>query len=79
MKSDAVGVAAHQVKEAEEHSQKIGIPTHFTKDGRAILESPEHRKAYCEAIGMFDRNAGYNDPLPSGKLNKDASHVEYSD
>lgn len=62
MESVAVGVSPKQVKEAEEHSRKIGVPTHFTKRGDAIFESAAHRKRYCEATGFFDRNAGYSDP-----------------
>lgn len=62
MKSDAAGVAPSQVQEAREHSVKIGIPTDFTPDGRAIFHSRLHRKQYCEAIGLYDRNGGYSDP-----------------
>lgn len=62
MYSDAAGVGEDQVEEATKHSREIGIPTDFTPDGRAIFTSPGHRKKYCEAIGMFDRNGGYSDP-----------------
>ena len=62
MKSDAAGVGAHQVKEAYDHSVKVGIPTEFTNDGRAIFTSRSHRKSYCQAIGLHDRNGGYGDP-----------------
>jgi len=65
MYSDAAGVAPSQVREAEEHARKIGIPTSFLKDGRAIFEGPAHRKTYCEAVGLFDRNGGYSDPQPN--------------
>ena len=60
--SDAAGVAEHQVPEAVEHSRRIGIPTDFTPDGRAIFTSRQHRKKYCEAIGLYDRSGGYGDP-----------------
>lgn len=62
MKSDAAGVASHQVKEAYEHSVKNGVPTQFTSDGRAIFTSRAHRKKYCQLIGLHDRNGGYSDP-----------------
>ena len=65
--SDAAGVAPDQVKEAYEHSVRIGIPTEFTPDGRAIFRSRRHRKEYCEAIGLYDRNGGYGDPQRKGK------------
>lgn len=60
--SDAVGVHPSQVKEAEAHAAKHGIPTEFTPDGRAVLRDKHHRKRYCELIGFFDRNGGYGDP-----------------
>jgi len=62
MASDAAGVGVGQAMEAMKHAASIGIPTQFDNEGRAIFTSPGHRKKYCEAIGMFDRNAGYSDP-----------------
>lgn len=55
----SVGLAVHpdQVKEAQEHSKKLGVPTEFTKDGRAILRDASHRKAYLKAYNMMDRNS----------------------
>ncbi|MGH2272166.1 hypothetical protein ACQ9LF_10235 [Anaerohalosphaeraceae bacterium U12dextr] len=62
MKSDAAGVHPSQIKEAYDHSVRIGIPTQFAPDGRAIFTGREHRKNYCRAIGLHDRNGGYGDP-----------------
>jgi hypothetical protein len=62
LKSDAAGVHPNQIKEAYEHSVKIGIPTQFTPDGRAIFTGKKHRKDYCRAIGLHDRNGGFGDP-----------------
>jgi hypothetical protein len=62
MKSDAAGVHPDQIKEAYEHSVKIGIPTQFVPDGRAVFTGKQHRKDYCRAIGLHDRNGGYGDP-----------------
>ena len=62
MYSDAAGVAPKQVQEARAHSVRIGIPTDFTSDGRAVFTSRLHRKRYCEAVGLYDRNAGFSDP-----------------
>src|SRR3989339_1012131 len=42
--SDAAGVHPDQIKEAFEHSVRIGIPTQFTSDGRAIFTGKKHRK-----------------------------------
>lgn len=62
MKSDAAGVHPAQISEARRRSVKMGIPTDFTPDGRAIFTDRAHRKKYCEAVGLFDRNGGYSDP-----------------
>lgn len=62
MKSDAAGVHPSQIASETERAGKMGIPTEFTPDGRAIFTGPKHRQRYCEAIGMFDRNGGYSDP-----------------
>lgn len=60
--SDAAGVHPSQVKEATESARASGVPTNFTKDGRAIFRNRRHRKAYCESIGLFDMSGGYGDP-----------------
>lgn len=62
MKSDAAGVHPDQIQEAYQHSVKVGIPTEFTPDGRAVFTSRKHRRDYCRAIGLHDRNGGYGDP-----------------
>jgi hypothetical protein len=61
------GVHPSQVKEAQAESVRIGAPTQFTRDGHPIFNSPHHRKRYYEGIGMYDRNAGYSDPLPKNR------------
>jgi hypothetical protein len=71
MHSDAAGVHVTQIKQAYEHSVKIGCKTEFDNEGRAIFTSPQHRKRYCRAIGLCDRNAGYSDPEPIGKADKE--------
>lgn len=64
MESDAAGVHESQIADAEEHSRKVGIPTHFTLDGKAVFESRSHRRRYLRKIGLFDRSGGYSDPMP---------------
>lgn len=64
MHSYAAGVAPHQREEAYEASKRMGVPTRFDKNGDAIFRDPQHRKEYCEAKGLFDRNAGHKDPKP---------------
>ena len=63
MESDAAGVGVNQVERAQEHSVEIGVPTEFNpRTGAAIFRSRGHRKAYCEKVGLFDRDGGYGDP-----------------
>jgi len=68
--SDALGVHPDQAKEAYAESVAMGCPTKFDSEGRAILESREHRKKYCEANGMFDRDGGYGDAQPKNVTSK---------
>ncbi len=66
MESYAAGVGADQVKEAMKEATKMGVPTEFnSKTGDAIFTSANHRKRYCEAMGLYDRNGGYSDPQKS--------------
>lgn len=59
--SEGAGVQQSQVKEATEHARKLGVPTDFTRDGRAIFRDRNHRKQYLKAHGLHDRNGGYGD------------------
>jgi len=59
---ESSGVNPSQIKEVEAHLRERGVPTHFTKDGRAIYESATHRRKALEARGFYDRNGGYSDP-----------------
>lgn len=62
IKSDALGVHPKQAREAEEHARQKGVPTEFTPQGQPVFRSREHRKQYCRAYGVYDRNGGYGDP-----------------
>ncbi|KKK69897.1 hypothetical protein LCGC14_2929440 [marine sediment metagenome] len=59
--SETSGVHPSQIKEAEAFTRKQGVPTHYTKDGRPILTNRSHRRKFCKAMGMRDRDAGYGD------------------
>ena len=61
MYSNALGVAPSQVKEAEARYREAGCPTDFTKDGRAIIRSRNHRNRLLRLNQMRDRDAGYGD------------------
>jgi len=62
MTSVAAGVAADQAVEAAADASKMGVPTHFNEQGDAVFTSAKHRKDFCRAYGMHDRNGGYSDP-----------------
>ncbi|GIW60070.1 MAG: hypothetical protein KatS3mg087_1136 [Patescibacteria group bacterium] len=55
--SDAMGVHPCQIEEAKRKLAKLGVRVEYTKDGRAIIESPTHRKQLAEAMGLHDRNS----------------------
>ena len=59
--SDALAVHPDQVAEATEHAKKMGVPTDFQPDGRPILTSRSHRRAYLKTYGFHDREGGYGD------------------
>ena len=62
MVSDSMGVGEGQQREAEEHSIKEGVPTHFNDIGQAVFDSPSHLKKYAERYEFYSKNGGYNDP-----------------
>ena len=62
MKSESMGVHPLDAVAATAHASRIGIPTEFTADGRAVFTSARHRKSYCQAMGFYDRNGGFSDP-----------------
>jgi len=64
MTSYAAGVHPKQVPEMMKFDKEHGVPTNYV-DGDPEFRSPKHRKEYCEAHGMFDRNAGLSDPVPA--------------
>ena len=63
--SYAAGVHHKQVPEMKRFDRKHEVPTDYTEDGDPIFKSPKHRRKYCEAHGLFDRNAGHSDPVPA--------------
>lgn len=60
--ADALGVHPSQVAEAQADSETRGVSTDFTESGEPIMRSPGHRRRYCEAYGIYDRNGGHGDP-----------------
>lgn len=62
MSCESLAVHPVQIGEAVSDAAKKGVRTDFKKDGSPIFESPGHKKRYCEAYRVFDRNGGYSDP-----------------
>jgi len=60
--SDALGCGEDQIEEATREAGDAGVPTEFDREGRAIIRSEGHRKAYCKAMGMFNGRDGYVEP-----------------
>ncbi len=61
IESTALAVKPSQIAEAKAIAESRGVPTDFTPDGRPILRTRAHRKAYLRSRGMFDRSGGYGD------------------
>lgn len=64
MISEAAAINPEDVPREQARLKKRGIYTEYTPTGEPIFRSPSHRKAYCEAVGLYDRNGGYSDPQP---------------
>jgi hypothetical protein len=59
MLSESMGVHPKQVKAAQEMSVKIGVPTEFTRDGKAIMRNNAHKIAYAKAMGYPNWDSMY--------------------
>jgi len=63
--SVAAGVNPCQIPEMQKFDAAHGLAgTQYTGEGDVVFTSRSHRKKYCRAHGLFDRNAGYSDPAP---------------
>lgn len=52
--SDSLAYEPKQVREAMERDRKAGVPTSYDGDGRPILRSEKHRRAYYAMRGVQD-------------------------
>ena len=59
--SVAAGCHPKQVAEAQAHAAKVGVPTEYTSDGKAVFRSRQHRKAFLRAHNMRDNDGSYGD------------------
>lgn len=67
MYSYSTAIAPEDVPRAVADMEKHGVKAEFHADGRMKFNSALHRKKCCEALGMYDKNAGYGDPQPGRK------------
>lgn len=67
MASYAAGVHPKQIPEMRAFDKKHEVPTEYTSGGDPVFTGPKHRRKYCQAHGLFDRNAGHSDPTPAGR------------
>jgi hypothetical protein len=62
--STALGVHPDEIKHRMAFDAAKGVPTEYNSEGDPIMRSKSHRRAFCRAHGVHDRNAGYGDPVP---------------
>jgi ssDNA-binding Zn-finger/Zn-ribbon topoisomerase 1 len=63
--SYAMGVSPSEVPDMVAIDKQLGVPTEYNGDGDPVMRDAKHRKAYVEAHGCHDRNAGWSDPVPA--------------
>lgn len=60
--SVAAGVSPSQVPDMMKFDAEHGVSTNYNRDGEPEFKDAGHRRNYCKAHGIVDRNAGYSDP-----------------
>jgi len=55
LESAAAGVLPSQIAEERAHLRKCGVNVEFTKSGKAIFTSHEHRRKALKAMGLLDK------------------------
>ncbi len=63
--SGALGASPSEIAGLMAFDKAHGVVTEYNSECDPVMRSKAHRKAYCEAHGFFDRNAGYSDPVPA--------------
>lgn len=59
--SEAFGCLPSQVEEFTKDCAENGIPTEYTRDGRAIFRDRDHRRQFYQWQGKHDKNGMYRD------------------
>ena len=62
--STALGVHPEEVKHRMKFDSDMGVPTVYNSEGDPIMLNATHRRKFCRAHGVHDRNASYSDPVP---------------
>lgn len=62
--STAMGVHPEEVKHRMKFDSDMGVPTVYNDEGDPIMRNKTHRRKFCRAHGVHDRNAGHSDPVP---------------
>lgn len=62
--SEAMAIDPEDIGYAKQVLREAGVKTEYDQIGRPILRDRQHRKEHAEAMGFYDRNAGYGDPTP---------------
>lgn len=62
--STALGVHPDQVAERMRFDKEAGVPTVYNDEGDPIMRNKKHRREFCRAHDVHDRNAGFGDPVP---------------
>lgn len=64
MASSALGVYPDDVPNRMAFDKAKGVPTEYNSEGDPVMRDKKHRREYCRAHGVHDRNAGFSDPVP---------------
>jgi len=57
--SDALGCHPNQKEAAQAESIRLGVPTEYTSDGKAVLRDGAHQRDFMKALKMHNRDGGY--------------------
>jgi len=59
--SDALACHPKDVESYRQDAKRRGVPTEFQRDGRPVMTSRAHQKAYLKAYGYHNNDGGYGD------------------
>jgi hypothetical protein len=65
--SEAMAIDTEDHAYAQQVLKEAGVRTEYVRDEiglRPVIRDRAHRKAHCEAMGFYDRDAGYGDASP---------------